>query len=243
MNDAVSSIEKGVSQASRKQKKDPVNGYRYFFLRPQANGVIHTINEETFFHGIDDCETDNDHGTTDEPEFLQAVEPSSKAREDAGFVESPSADVEEVNTSTAIVDPTLQTLGSAQQISSSEAIEFDKILKDMTRESFSAIRQQNTLKAMSGRRVHTNQSQHLVNLRKARETESPYCQEKRVDADMGTIPVTMAIRNKTKISIDTSRQGNSKGKAPSKIDFRVLRIPKDESFMMQHHVNVQSHIS
>ncbi|KNH05178.1 ARM repeat-containing protein [Perkinsela sp. CCAP 1560/4] len=229
---------KGENQHSL--SKDPVNSYRYFFLNTQVKEEIHPINEKCVdFGGIEEKEVEYERPAAEDLEASVANQIPSSSKLDISNDESQVDNLAEAFQSEELADRSTDPFEKTENLA--EASEFDKLLKDMTKESFSTIRQQNTLKAMSGRRVSTNQSLHLKNLRKVRETEISNQTVDAIDSPGGTVSVAVAIRNKAKQIGDANAgmQSDPKVKGQSRIDFRVVHIPNDTNIATQQQLNIQ----
>ena len=230
--------------SSEENKIDLVNRLHFFFQSASAARGLYSIHSNAY-DGVDGQPVphssfvhNNDMDILEDKMAVIYSPDEEKIIDDMEILEETQGVVEDEAHDQHVYPNTSPELPSAN---CTEAMELDKLLKEMTKESFTSIRQQNSIKAMSGRRVAGSQSMHMVNLRRMTQDRVPSDSIGVFDSEKRTISVAVAVRgkNRTATESQTAIPSDRKFKANSSIDFRVIQIPQDTTMAMQHTANIE----
>ena len=220
-------------QKSQCDGADPVHSYIYYF-EDGLHDEIHPVHEHRLF----DIENGSDNSDCLSVNSDESLSSSDLFIDEDTTLPDKIKDFEAVQiTAEAHIQEPTRAKSTRASNGATGDLEFDKLLKDITKESFSAIRQQNSIKAMSGRRVSA-QSMHLTNLRRMSQSKLPSEAIGVIDEAKETVSMAIAVRQKIKTREDGSAPENRSSRAPG-VAFHILQVPRGASMTMQQSLNIE----
>eukprot|EP00760_Papus_ankaliazontas_P021462 PhM_4_TR18692/c1_g1_i1/m.19147/K14327/UPF2, RENT2; regulator of nonsense transcripts 2 len=232
----------GGSGRSRRRRdrgaaSDPVNSYPDFFTYATSH-CLHPIVEGDEFYGFDEedeYEEGDAAGQQQQQQSQQQLDPQTSSNTSNVAQEQHSADVVEIDDAKerkAQQDAERAARRKAERQAMEEDEEFEKLFRDVTKDTHDAVRHQTAIKSMSGggQRRTVNVAPHLMQLQSVlQRPEYSGSLGKAATTGSETVSIGLVTRNKA----------GGRGSGSNFVAVKKIAIPKSVSLVATQQQNIQ----